>query len=149
FLEAACAGDEQLRREVESLLAAHQKAEHFLDTPAVELAANVLVQAQRPSRQPSESKPTLIGTTVSHYRIQDKLGVGGMGEVYRARDSKLNREVALKVLPDALAQSPERMARFQREARALAALNHPNIVTIYDVISENGVDFIAMEFVQG
>ena len=87
--------------------------------------------------------------TLGHYHILGKIGAGGMGEVYRARDSKLGREVALKVLPPDMARDPERLARFQREARAVAALNHPHIITIHDIGSENGVDFIAMEYLEG
>src|SRR5437762_2800888 len=83
------------------------------------------------------------------YEILGPLGAGGMGEVYRALDTRLGREVALKVLPTALANDPERMARFQREAQVLASLNHPNIVTIHEIASENGTDFIVMEYVQG
>ncbi len=91
----------------------------------------------------------MIGTTVSHYRILEKLGAGGMGEVYRAADTKLGREVALKVLPPEMARDPERLARFQREARAVAALNHPHIVTIFSVEEADGVHFLTMELVEG
>jgi serine/threonine protein kinase/tetratricopeptide (TPR) repeat protein len=90
----------------------------------------------------------LIGQTVSHYRILDKIGAGGMGEVYRATDTKLGRDVALKVLPPDLAD-PDRLPRFQREARAVAALNHPHIVTIYSVEEANGVHFLTMELIEG
>ena len=83
--------------------------------------------------------------TLSHYRITGRLGAGGMGEVYLAEDGKLKRKVALKVLPPDLASDPVRLARFQREAEALAALSHPNIVTIYSVEDADGVHFITME----
>src|SRR5271170_4650593 len=91
----------------------------------------------------------MIGETIGSYRITAKLGAGGMGEVYRARDTKLDREVAIKVLPAALAQDPERLARFEREAKVLAALNHPNIAQIYGVEESGGVRALVMELVPG
>ena len=91
----------------------------------------------------------MTGTTLGHYRILAPLGAGGMGEVYLAEDQKLGRHVALKVLPHALAADPERRSRFEREARAVAALNHPNIVTIHSVDEQDGVLFLTMELVEG
>jgi len=91
----------------------------------------------------------MIGRTLGHYRINAAIGAGGMGEVYRATDTKLNREIALKILPPDMARDPERLARFQREARTVAALNHPNIVTIYSVEEAEGVHFLTMELVEG
>src|SRR5215469_7399571 len=91
---------------------------------------------------------SLVGRTLAHYRINTAIGAGGMGEVYRATDAKLGREVALKVLPPDMARDSERLARFQREARALAALNHPHIVTIYSVEESDGVHFLTMELVE-
>ena len=91
----------------------------------------------------------MIGTTVSHYRITDKLGSGGMGEVYEAEDTELRRKVALKVLPEHLASDPERLERFKREARAVASLNHPNIVTLHSVEESDGRHFLTMELVDG
>src|SRR5881628_1745097 len=93
--------------------------------------------------------PLNSGTRIGTYQITGPLGAGGMGEVYRARDTRLGREVAVKVLPSALASDPERLKRFEREARSASSLNHPNIVTIYDIGSADSVSYIAMELVQG
>ena len=140
FLVGACAGDEDLRREVESLLA-QPSADDLLHRPAWELAA-----AGR--NMPPEAARLAVGQRLAHYEIQEKLGEGGMGTVYRAYDPQLRRPVALKILPPEYASDPERRSRLLREARVASALNHPNIVSIYEIGSDSGVDFFAMECVE-
>jgi eukaryotic-like serine/threonine-protein kinase len=149
FLDGASGGDANLRREVESLLAFGERGKDFLETPALEVMARSLAEEKDASHSSTLDGPSLIGRTVSHFHILEKVGAGGMGEVYRARDSKLNRDVALKVLPEILARDPERMARFKREAQVLASLNHPNIATIYGFEESDGLRALAMELVEG
>src|SRR6266508_258978 len=95
------------------------------------------------------NKELAANTTLSHYRIVSQIGAGGMGEVYLAEDTRLHRKVALKVLPSDLASNPDRMRRFEQEAMAAAALNHPNIATIHEIGEHDGTHFIAMEFIDG
>ena len=143
FLEEACAGDADLRREVESLLAAHDRAATFIEAPALEVAARRLA-ADAP-----HAGATTVGRTLGPYQILSLIGAGGMGEVYLARDTRLGRQVALKILPPVFTRDTARVSRFEREARAASALSHPNIVTIYEVGEAEGAHFIATEFVEG
>jgi len=128
FLAEACADDAELRHEVESLIASAESS--FLETPVNATASPV-------------------GQQLGAYRILQPIGAGGMGEVFRARDTRLGRDVAVKILPAAWAADPQRRARFEREAQAIAALNHPNICTIHDVGHDRGIDFLVMELVDG
>ena len=140
FLVRACDGDESLRLEVESLVSSHQEAESFIETPPGDLAAGLL-HSHGPAFQP--------GQQIENYRIVRQLGAGGMGEVYLADDLRLKRKVALKLLPPHFTVNPDRVSRFEREARAASALNHPNILTIYEIGQTNDAHFIATEFVDG
>ena len=140
FLNDACAGDEALRREVESLLGYQERAESFFEAPVLEVAGKVLADDEANS---------LVGEPIASYRVLSFLGAGGMGEVYRARDTRLDRIVALKILPADFAADAEQMRRFVREAKAASALNHPNVATIYDIGEAGGTSFIVMEYVEG
>jgi hypothetical protein len=144
FLEEVCKDDADLRREVESLLASlGAAASGFLESPAID-AVPALSPADR-----AGSRSLRKGTRLGPYEILGALGAGGMAEVYRAADSRLGREVAIKVLSAELSADPERLKRFEKEARSASALNHPNIVTIYEIGWEGGVSYIAMERVDG
>ena len=139
FVASACGADERLRQEVEALLSHAQHAEEFLATPIDAVAANVLASEYAP----------LEGRRIGVYHILSLLGEGGMGRVYRARDTKLDRDVAIKILPEAFAADADRVGRFQREAKTLAALNHPNIAQIFGLEQAGSVHALAMELVAG
>ncbi len=141
FLVEACPDNPSLREEVEKLLASFDAADSFLETPA----ADDLGFISQSSAVPSLAS----GQQLAHYEILSLLGVGGMGEVYLARDTKLDRPIALKLLPAQFAADPERVRRFEREARAASALNHPNIITIHEIGQESGTHFIATEYIAG
>ena len=149
FVTSACGGDEALRREVEALLAHAESAEGFLVAPIGELAAHVFAGADASKLGHAGPAAGFIGRQVGTYQILSRLGAGGMGEVYRARDAKLGRDVAIKVLPPAFTADRERLARFDREARLLASLNHPHIGAIYGVEAIDDQPALILELVEG
>jgi eukaryotic-like serine/threonine-protein kinase len=139
YLNRVCDGDDSLRQAVDSLIKSHEETGNFLDRPAYQAAAEMLVDGL-------QLNP---GAAVEHYRIIAKIGEGGMGQVYLAEDSKLSRKVSLKFLPGAFTDDRERLRRFEQEARAASALNHPNILTIHEIGESKGHRFIATEFIEG
>ena len=144
FVIRATAGDLRLQQEVLSLLKAQSQTAHFMERSAFRVAAQAIAHDANLT-----STESLIGKILGDYRIESPLGSGGMGEVYLAHDLKLNRKAALKILPRHFVAEVERADRFRREAFALSALNHPALITIYEVGESGGLNFIAMEFVKG
>jgi serine/threonine protein kinase len=140
FISQACSGDEQLRSEVESLIASHEQSGSFIDKPAFEAAASLLANDR------TELKS---GQTIGSYEVISFISRGGMGEVYLAEDKRLGRKVALKLLPASFTTDADRLRRFEQEARAASALNHPNIITIYEIRKAADSHIIATEFVEG
>jgi serine/threonine protein kinase/cytochrome c-type biogenesis protein CcmH/NrfG len=140
FLDTACEGDAALRREVEALLTSDQRAGRFIERSAVGLATKIIQNGQADS---------LVGQTIGHYRISEPIGSGGMGEVYLATDIIAGRKAALKLLPTRFTGDTERLKRFQQEAHAVVALNHPNILTVYEIGEDHSTHYIASELIEG
>src|SRR5437762_3131108 len=140
FLDTACEGDDVLRRKVEALLASRQRAESFIENSAVDLAAKVIQNGQA---------DLLMDETIGHYRISESIGAGGMGEVYLATDITAGRKAALKLLPARFTGDADRLKRFEREARAVVGLNHPNILTVYEIGEDHSIHYIASELIEG
>ncbi len=140
FLERVCGEDEQLRQEAERLIAAHERDGSFIDSP---------IFAEIEELMNDGSNEHQIGDRIGPYRILSLLGQGGMGKVYLSEDIRLERKVALKVLPAVFTQNPDRLLRFEREAKSASALNHPNILTIHEIGEADGAHYIVSEFVEG
>ncbi|MGI9068856.1 MAG: protein kinase domain-containing protein [Pyrinomonadaceae bacterium] len=140
FLREACAGDESLRRQVESLMISYEQAGSFLESPAAEPVASLVTNAKEMLR---------AGEALGPYRILSRIGSGGMGEVYLAEDTRLGRRIALKLLSASFTKDDDRIRRFRQEASAASALNHPNILTIYEVGQTDSIHFMATEFIEG
>jgi len=140
FLDNACKGDEVLRRKVEALLASRQRAASFIETSAVAVATRIIEDGQA---------DLLVGRTIGHYKISKRIGTGGMGDVYLATDIAAGRKAALKLLPTRFTGDAERLKRFQQEAHAVVGLNHPNILTIYEIGEDHSIYYIASELIEG
>src|SRR3989440_248915 len=140
FLDTACEGDEVLRRKVEALLASRERAGNFIETSAVGLATRIIENGQA---------DLLVGRTIGHYKISKRIGTGGMGDVYLATDMTAGRKAALKLLPMRFTADAERLKRFQQEAHAVVGLNHPNILTVYEIGEDHSTHYIASELIEG
>src|SRR6266478_92661 len=140
FLDTACGGDELLRRKVEALLASRQRVGSFIETSALGIATRIIE---------NEQADLLVGQTFGHYKISKRIGSGGMGEVYLATDVTAGRKAALKLLPMRFTGDAERLKRFQQEAHAVVALNHPNILTVYEIGEDHSTHYIASELIEG
>ena len=140
YISLSCRGNEGLRREVESLISSHVAAVAFMEEPVADQATRLIAD---------EDISSVIGQSIGNYAILSLIEAGGMGEVYLAEDTRLGRQVAVKLLPSCFGVDGERMRRFQQEARAASALNHPNILTIHEVGAANGREFLATEFIDG
>src|SRR5438876_11711627 len=140
FLDTACKGDEVLRRRVEALLASRERAASFIETSAIGLAGEIIENGQA---------DLLVGQTFGHYKISERIGSGGMGEVYLATDITAGRKAALKLLPMRFTGDIERLKRFQQEAHAVVGLNHPNILTVYEIGEDHSTHYIASELIEG
>ena len=140
FLDAACEGDEVLRRKVEALLASHQRAGSFIETTVAGITTRIIE---------NEQADLLVGRTIGHYKISKRIGTGGMGEVYLATDMTAGRKAALKLLPTRFTSDAQRLKRFQQEERALVGLNHPNILTVYEIGEDHSTHYIASELIEG
>lgn len=149
FLQEACAGDEALRREVAALVACDGKAASFIETPALEIAAKALAGDAQAADQAQAPTPSPAPRRIGPYQLLALLGKGGMGEVYLALDTRLSRRDAIKLLPAEFTGDAERLRRFAQEARAASALNHPNIITIYEIGEIENTHYIATEYVEG
>ncbi len=140
FLDRVCEGDRELRKQVERLLKSREKSGDFLESPAFTVAPEFLT---------NHRVGALVGESIDHYRIESLIGVGGMGEVYLARDERLGRKVALKFLPGSLTANQAQLSRLEHEARTASALNHPNILTVHEIGVNGRRHFIATEFIEG
>src|SRR5436189_1361586 len=140
FVDTACEGDAVLRREVETLLASDQRAGRFMERSSVGLATKLLQNGQA---------DLLVGQTIGHYKISESIGTGGMGEVYLATDIIAGRKAALKLLPSRFTGDAERLKRFEQEAHAVVGLNHPNILTVYEIGEDHSTYYIASELIEG
>ncbi|PYT10186.1 MAG: hypothetical protein DMF60_00880 [Acidobacteria bacterium] len=149
FLDEACDGDEELRSEVEGLITHDVQASSFIESPALEIAARELAKHSLDQEQSQISNSPPAPERIGPYKLLAPIGRGGMGEVHLALDTRLNRKVAMKLLPAAFTTDPERVRRFEQEARAASALNHPNILTIYEIGQHDSLHFMATEFIEG
>src|SRR5438093_3183740 len=140
FLGTACQGDAPLRRKVEALVASHQRPGSFIETSAVGLATKIMQNGQA---------DLLVGRTIGHYKLSESIGTGGMGDVYLATDVTAGRKAALKLLPTRFTGDAERLKRFQQEARAVVRLNHPNILTVYEIGEDHSIHYIVSELIEG